>query len=267
MQLNDFLALLERSAPLALAEEWDNPGLLIEPEGDEISRVLFALDCTLEVAREAKECGAQLVITHHPLFFKPVRRISRTAPDTAAAYMLIRNGIGLFAAHTNLDSVTGGVNDALAQAVGLVSVHALHLPDVPLDDDTQGIGRVGELPVPLTLEGFAQVVQSSLSASVRYGGAPERIVRRVAVVGGSGGDFIPQAKAAGADVLLTGEVKHSHALDAAALGLGLVEAGHCETERVVLAPWIAGLQSALDTLQYKVDLLTAKSERAPLVAP
>jgi dinuclear metal center YbgI/SA1388 family protein len=262
MLLKDLIALFERIAPVGLAEEWDNPGLLIEPETKEITRILFALDCTPAVAEEAAARGAQLVFTHHPLFFKPVRRIHHSAPDTAAAYRLIRHGTGLYAAHTNLDCAMGGVNDALAAVIGLMSVRPL----APGASGEPGIGRVGELPAPLPLAEFAVFARDRLSAAVRYGGAA-RMIRTVAVVGGSGGDFIREAKAAGADVLLTGEIKHSQALEAEIYGIPVVEAGHYETERVVLPYLLEGLQSALDAIQYKVDLLMADTEHAPLLAP
>ncbi len=263
MQLKDLIALFERIAPVGLAEEWDNPGLLIEPENEEITRILFALDCTPAVAEEAAARGAQLVFTHHPLFFKPVRRIHHSAPDTAAAYRLIRHGIGLYAAHTNLDCALGGVNDALAKTIGLESVRPL----APGADGGPGIGRVGDLPTPLPLLEFASAVRDTLSAAVRYGGGANHCVSTVAVIGGSGGDFIREAKAAGADVLLTGEIKHSQALEAEIAGIAVIEAGHYETERVVLPYLLEGLQSALDAIQYKVDLLMADTEHAPLMAP
>ena len=264
MQLTDLIAVMEKIAPPSLAESWDNPGLLIEPEGDEITRVLVALDCTPTVAREAIARGTQLVITHHPLFFKPVKRMYHSAPDTAAAYLLIRHGIGLYAAHTNLDCALGGVNDALAAAIGLVNIRAL---EADAQGDAPGIGRTGDLTAPIRLKALAGDIRDRLNAAVRYGGDPDRLIRTVAVVGGSGGDCIEQAKFAGADVLVTGELKHSQAIAAQIVGICVIEAGHYETERVVLPDLVAGLQSALDTIQYKVDLLTAQTEHAPLLAP
>ncbi|HWR23933.1 MAG TPA: Nif3-like dinuclear metal center hexameric protein [Feifaniaceae bacterium] len=266
MELEALLPVLGRIAPPRLAEEWDNVGLLIEPEAADITRILVALDCTAEVVKEAREVNAQLVLTHHPLFFKPVRRILHSDPDTAAAYALIRSGIGLYAMHTNLDCAMGGVNDALASALGLADVRPLLLPDLLLSEETQGLGRVGNLKEQPSLGDFARQVGTDLDAAVRVAGERERVIRRVAVVGGSGGDYIRAAKAAGADVLVTGEVRHHQALEALFMGLGLVEAGHYETECVVLGPLIAGLQAALEEIQYKVDLLYAKSGRAPLVS-
>lgn len=267
MRLEEFIQAVELHAPRALAQAWDNPGLLVEPLSKDITRVLVALDCTPEVVLEAAHCGATLILTHHPLFFKPVQRLFHSDPETAAAYMLVQKGIGLYAAHTNLDSALGGVNDALANALGLEEVSALVLADAAHATSPTGIGRVGRLKAPMPLGAFAAFARDTLQAAVRYGGAASMPVVRVAVVGGSGGDYLKEAKAAKADVLLTGEVRHNQALDAAVLGIGVVEAGHYETERVVLAPWICGLQETLSGLQYRVDLMLATSMRAPLLAP
>lgn len=266
MHIKDMIQVFEKLSPPMLAEEWDNPGLLIEPEHTDIRRILVALDCTPAVVREAEEKGAQLVLTHHPLFFKPVRRIHYSAPDTAAAYMLIRRGIGLYAAHTNLDSAVDGVNDALAHALGLTDIRPLLMPERPLTPETAGLGRIGTLKSAQPLKEFAIHAREALHTAVRYGGR-DRFVSRVAVIGGSGGGFLHEAKAAGADVLLTGEVKHDMALDADVLDIGIIEAGHYETESVVLLPWIAGLQAAFEALQYTVDLITAQSGCSPLIAP
>ena len=120
MKLEDFIAVMERIAPPELAMDFDNVGLTIGTERKEIKKVLVALDCTLETAREAADWGADLLLTHHPLFVNGVKRISPHDPDTAGAYFLMRHGIAHYGAHTNLDSAQGGVNDCLAQAVGVL---------------------------------------------------------------------------------------------------------------------------------------------------
>lgn len=243
MKLSDFTAAMERIAPRELALEFDNPGLLIEPDHEEIRSVLVALDCSKEVAEEAIIWGADLVLTHHPLFFHPVKRLSYTDPATTAACMLVRNGIGLFAAHTNLDAAEGGVNDTLCELLGIEQLQ-------PIDE---GVGRIGTLKEPCTLRAFAARAEKTLGATVRFAGDPNGNVLRAAVLGGSGASAILPAFEAGADVLLTGEVKHSDAIDANTLGLGLIVAGHYETERVVLAPLIRRLQNEGFTVQYQLS--------------
>lgn len=243
VKLGDFLLAMERVAPRELALSFDNPGLLIQPDHDEISRVLVALDCTVAVANEARELGADLVLTHHPLFFHPVQRLAYDDPATAAACMLLRHGVGLFTAHTNLDAAQGGVNDTLCDLFGIEDI-------APFDD---GMGRVGTLAEPETLGQLARRAERTLDTSVRFVGDENALVRRVATVGGSGGSDVLPAAQTGADVLITGEVKHSDALDALTLGLGLIVAGHYETERVVLEPWICRLQNDGFDVQYTLS--------------
>ncbi len=243
MKLSDFTASMERIAPRDLALEFDNPGLLIEPDHEEIVNVLVALDCTKAVAEEAVIWGADLVLTHHPLFFHPVKHMAYSDPATVAACMLIRNGIGLFAAHTNLDAARGGVNDTLCEMFGIRDA-------IPFDE---GVGRVGVLKTPESLANFAKRVETQLKTYVNLTGDLEGLVTRVAVMGGSGGDSIALAKAQGADVLLTGEVKHSDAIDAQTLGVSLIVAGHYESEVAVLEPLIKRLQNDCFGVQYHLS--------------
>jgi len=234
---------MERIAPRELALEFDNPGLLIESDHAEIARVLVALDCTKAVAEEAAEWGADLVLVHHPLFYHPVKKLAYSDPATAAACVLLRHGIGLYAAHTNLDAAHGGVNDTLCTLFGIREA-------IPFDE---GVGRVGQLKEAETLAVFAKRAELILNTHVRISGDPEKAVTRVAVMGGSGGSSVAHAAAQDADVLLTGELKHSDALDAQMLGLSLVVAGHYETEAVVLEPLMKRLQNDCFGVQYQLS--------------
>ncbi|MBA4348194.1 MAG: Nif3-like dinuclear metal center hexameric protein [Clostridiales bacterium] len=243
MKMWEFAALMERIAPKELALEFDNQGLLIEPDHSEINRVLVALDCTKAVAEEAAEWGADLVLTHHPLFFHPVKKLAYSDPATAAACVLLRHGIGLFAAHTNLDASHGGVNDTLCAMLGIREA-------IPFNE---GIGRIGQLKEPESLSAFAKRAELILSTHVCVSGDPERMISNVAVMGGSGGSSVVYAATQGADLLLTGELKHSDALDAQMLGVSLVVAGHYETEAVVLEPLMKRLQNDCLGVQYKLS--------------
>ncbi len=245
MKLNDFINLLRETAPQELAFDYDNVGLLIGTNRTEITKVLVALDLTVQTAKEAIEYGADLVLTHHPIFFSPIQRILPDDSETAAAYMLIQAGIAHFAMHTNLDKAEGGVNDALANRLGLVDV-------VPLPPEN--LGRIGTLKSPISLLELARKVQTELKTTVRFSGDDNAVINKVAVIGGSGGSEYADAFYAGADVLITGEVKHNHALSARYIGLNLIEAGHYETEKVVLEPLIKHLQTHSNDVQYKLTL-------------
>ncbi len=251
MRLNDWIADMERIAPPELALAWDNVGLLVSPETERIERVLVALDCTAEVADEAADCGAQLVLTHHPVLFSGAKRILRDAPDTAAVYRLIRRGVGLYAAHTNLDAAPGGVNDALAARLGLTDVRPL---------PPEGLGRVGTLPEALPLAAFAALAERALGCTALVSGGADAMVRTVALVGGAGGSDIAAAAQAGADAFVTGECRHHQALEARVRGVALLACGHYATERVVLEALIARLQAVENDVQYQV----AQAESDPL---
>lgn len=245
MKLADFILQMEAIAPKELAMDFDNVGLLIGPDHDEIHKVLVALDCTLAVADEAIAWGADIVLTHHPLFFREIKRFLPDLPDTAAAYRLVRHGIGMFAAHTNLDAAQGGVNDCLGAILNIENTKSF-------GDD--GIGRVGDLcgGTPNTLLNFARHVEAVLHTTARFVGDADAPVNCVAVLGGGGGGEIDDAKAAGADTFITGEIKHNQALDAQFIGLNVIEAGHYETEKIVLLPLIERLQQLNDDVQYRL---------------
>ena len=251
MKRDAWIVAMERIAPPELALEGDNVGLLVGSDRTEITNVLVALDCTPAVVREATEEQVDLILTHHPQFFRPVRRIHVNAPETAAACLLLRYGINHYTAHTNLDAAKGGVNDVLAELLGVQCAE-------PFGD---GIGRIGELPVLKTLEEFARHAGTVLDSTVRLVGNTGAIVRTVAVIGGSGGMDVQSARASGADVFVTGELKHHEALDALTLGLHCILAGHFETERVVLQPLIRRLQEETQDVQY----ILAKADRGPFV--
>ncbi len=240
MLLNDFIKVMEGIAPRELALDYDNPGLIVGSSKKEISRVLVALDCTAGVVREAAEKNCDLVLTHHPLLFRAVKHITPDDPVTAPVYELIRNDIAMFAAHTNLDCAEGGVNTALCRKLGIVN----EIPAPP-----ENLCRIGELPEPVSLTAFASRVESALNTRVRVSGG-ERTVKKVMVCGGSGGGEYPLAAALGADVLVTGECKHSQAIEAAAAGVAVIVGGHYETEAIVLPPLIERLKELTSGVEY-----------------
>lgn len=243
MKLKEFIKIIEAIAPPEGAMAHDNIGLLVGPDHDEIKSVLVALDCTPVTAKEAVDAGADLLLTHHPVFFNGIRRFLPDDPETAGAYILARHGIGHIAAHTNLDAARDGVNDALAEALSLSNA-------VPFAEGD--MGRVCALEKPMALRDFAHMIEERLGAAARVCGDMERMIGRVALMGGAGSDFLSQAAETGADVFLTGECKHHQALYASAAGLCVIEAGHYETERVVLLPLIKRLQELAPGVQYNL---------------
>jgi dinuclear metal center YbgI/SA1388 family protein len=234
--LRNVLAALDARYDPALAEAWDAVGLVCGDPEEPVRRVLFAVDPTTAVVDETLEIGADLLVTHHPLLLTPVHGVPAHDPKGRLVHLLVRGGAALFVAHTNADRAPAyGVNDALAASVGLVD--AVPLESAPTDPRA-GLGRVGRLPEAVTLREFAERVAGVLpvtAGGVRAAGDPERPVTTVAVCGGSGGSLVGAAAAAGADVLLTSDLKH-HAVSEAleSNGPALCDVAHFATEW----PWL-----------------------------
>ena len=252
MELAKFCACMEEIAPRPLALDFDNVGLLVEPDHAEIRKVLIALDCTTVTAREAIDLGVDLLVTHHPQFFHGVKSIGVSSPVTGAAALLLRHGIGHYAAHTNLDAAEGGVNDTLAGFLGLQNAEPI---------PPENIGRVGVLPSPIKLSALVERCNALLNSRAAYTGDPDRLVSRIAVLGGAGGGDIEYARDAGAEAYITGEAKHNQILEAREMDLPLILCGHYETERVVLKSLQDRLQILAPDVQYYITL----REKAPLL--
>ena len=215
--LTELASYLESIAPAQIAESWDNVGVLVRC-AQEVTGVLCALDITPATVREARAVGCNAIVSHHPVIFRPLKELRQ---DDVPA-LLVGEGVSAVCMHTNLDKAQGGVNDVLAQALGLRGTEPF----------AGGIGRVGVLPETMEAAAFAQFVGKALAAPVKWADA-HGPVRRVAVVSGSGGDFSAEAAAAGADCLVTGEAGHHDALDALAAGVTLVAATHFATETAI----------------------------------
>ncbi len=200
--VQDILTFLEQIAPPSLAESWDNIGLMTGNRGTEVSRVLCALDVTEGVVQEAADCGAQLIVAHHPLIFTSVHAV--TADDTTGRALMtaIRHGISVICMHTNADCAEGGVNDVLAAALGLTEI-------VNMEAGENGmLGRVGNLPEAMPPRAFAAYVKERLHAGgVRFTDAGKP-VRRVAVGGGACGKMMDSALGKGADAFVIGDCSY-----------------------------------------------------------
>ena len=242
MKVFELYEYLNEKIPSALSCAWDNDGLMCCPNREaEVKRVLVALDITGRVVDEAIAGGYDVVVSHHPLIFTPLKAISGQDPVSAKVIRLLCAGITAMSFHTRLDAVEGGVNDTLAARLGLLDV-------APFGQDGEAIGRIGSLPTPTSLAEFAEAVKKATGAArVEFSDAG-LAVSRVAILGGSGSDDVLAAKAAGADTYLSGELKHNYLTDAPDLCINLVAAGHFYTEDPVcqtLGEWIAKADPAL----------------------
>ena len=228
MTIKEVVAALERFAPLPLQEGYDNAGLQIGlTEGEEVSGVLLCLDVTEAVIDEAVAHGCNLVVAHHPLLFRGIKRIDDATQVTRCVHRAIRAGVAVYAAHTNLDNALGGVNHRLAQALGLTPIRPL----MPLDEAGNGGGLLAECPIPMAPADMLRHIASVLGCpSLRYTQGPDRPIRRVALCGGAGESLLDAAIASGADLFLTGEMGY-HRFFGHKQRLWLAVAGHYETEQ------------------------------------
>jgi dinuclear metal center YbgI/SA1388 family protein len=262
-KLKDLLDVLEQIAPSRLAEPWDNPGLQVGSYSQEIKKIFFALDPTLRALRSAFKAGAQLLLTHHPLIFKPLSRLEIQAYPQNVIFEAVRNKISIVAAHTNLDVAKGGMNDILADMMELQEVEVLRKTNE--DNDGVGLGRIGDLNEPTNLLGVVSNVKRILGAEkVRLVGEEDAMVRRLAVVAGSGGSLVPLAFQKGADLLLTGDVSHHHALEAEALGIALIDSGHFHTEKATFSNFTCRLEEKILAKGWEVTVEVDDNETNPM---
>ena len=246
--VGDVYRAIDAIAPFELAEEWDNAGILAGSENTEVKGILCALDLNPKVIEEANHLGANLIVTHHPILFRGRKNLREDDAEGRMLCSLVRGGIALIAAHTNFDNAQPGVNDALAARLGLA--------DVEVREHGMRVGT----PEERTLGAFCARASEALGAPVRRYGEPDREIHRVAVLGGAGGDFAEQARLAGADVYLTGEIAHHKAWDAYLSGVCALEAGHAATELPAVEMLAEGLQKAADGVQWKVRIYLSQVE-------
>ena len=231
MTLGDILTVLRGLAPEETALEDDPVGLLIGGDLQRpVTKVGVCLDAMPDTAARAAAAGAQLLVAHHPLIYRPLKRINPVAdPVGRAVETLVRGDVALYAMHTNWDRAAGGINDTLAEALELTAVRPLGT------DGAAALPRLGALAVPRPLVDFTRFVEGCLgcagtSALRCNGAAPTKMISHVAVCGGAGAFLAEAVQAAGAEAYVTSDVRHHEFLDAAARGLPLLDAGHDATE-------------------------------------
>ncbi|WP_033776478.1 Nif3-like dinuclear metal center hexameric protein [Salinispora cortesiana] len=243
----DVVAELERRYPPTWAQEWDRVGLVLGDPNALVRRVLCVVDVVPETVAEATEARADLIVAHHPLLLRGVSSVAPTTYKGRIVHQLIKADVALYVAHTNADVAEPGVSDALAARFGLTGLRPLAPPAVgaPAHGAGRGIGRIGELPEPMTLAELTRHAAAVLPATawgVRAAGDPRRTVRTLAVSGGSGDSFLAAATAAGVDAYLTADLRHHPTSEHLATGgPALLDAAHWATER----PWLDDLAAVL----------------------
>ena len=228
----DILNFLETIAPRYMKMDWDNVGLLCGSRKTPVTKILVALDPFEDVCREAAQWGAELIVTHHPLIFHPMKAVTDETEVGRCLQLLCANGISAINAHTNLDCAPEGVNHRLAEQLGLSEIRVINPSGTDEQGRPWGLLRCGYVDVQ-PLESFLATVKQQLGCEgLRYvsGGKP---VCKVAVGGGACGSELMDAVRAGCDTFVTADVKYNGFFDARALGINLIDAGHFHTENPV----------------------------------
>lgn len=250
MTIGDIAQILDKWFPPALAEKWDNTGLLLGDPADSVSRIMTCLTVTAESAAEAIEQSAELIVSHHPILFRPVQRLTAIGPERVV-YQLARAGVSVYSPHTAYDSAAGGINEQIAGRLELTDVRPLRPVALGETDPAGnvGAGRYGGLGPPQSLANLARSVQAALGAvRVDVVGDGARICRSVAIGCGAGAEFIADAARLGCDAFLTGEARFHQLLEAQNAGIGLVLAGHYATERFAVESLAGRLQRQFPSL-------------------
>jgi dinuclear metal center YbgI/SA1388 family protein len=272
LTIKDLLEILEGIAPAGLAEQWDNVGLMVGNPTQQINGLLLALDPTEEILAEARELGVNTIITHHPLIFHPLKAISTDQPLGRFLQKALANDISVIGCHTNLDQVVNGVSDVLALSLGmkdsrpLIPATEAGASGVEGGGQVSGFGRLGRLAEPLSREAFITKLGQALALPVvRVAGQVPEEISVLAVCGGSGSDLAEIALSLGAQVYVTGEVKHSTARWAEAAGFCIVDAGHFATENPVVESLAENLRGIFTEKGHNVAVQTTANQKNPFV--
>jgi len=236
--VNDIIRLMEDVAPAQLAQEWDNSGLQCGDRNWPVKRVMVALDPSPSSISAACKKNTDMLITHHPLIFQPLKNLILDTPLGKILELSIRHRLAIFSAHTNLDSVRNGLNDVFAEKIGLRNLTLLAGEKDPLpdrDNGGDGIGRVGKLEKPTTLASLSEKIKKEFALStLKISGVPDMPVQKIAVCTGSGSGLMKQFFGTDADVYISGDLKFHDAKDAEASGRGLIDVGHFASEALMI---------------------------------
>jgi len=261
--VKDILDIIEIIAPAKLAESWDNVGLMIGRPTAPVDKILLGLDPTPSLLDEATALDSNVVITHHPIIFHPLKSVQLEQPDGRFIDKAIRKKINIISCHTNLDSTSEGVSDALARQIGLEQTEPLVA--YSSSENTMGLGRIGNLPTPIPPADFIERLKAACSPPWLLGaGSPPEQITRVAICGGSCSELAETALRHGAQVFVTAEVKHSIARWAEQAGLWIIDAGHFATENPAMKQFARQLAEETEKHFDSIDIIVTMQQRSAL---
>lgn len=265
----DIINILEKYAPSCLAESWDNPGMQTGDLNQEIKSLMVALDATDSVIGQAVDLGVDLLVTHHPILFRPIRKITEEDFIGRRLRKLIRNNISLYAMHTNCDiakmadcsGIMLGLTDAVPLGQSIDMPREMPMTEGMSGSNEMGIGKAGNLKEELTFEELCRYVKKKFNLDyIEASGERDALIKRVAICPGSGHDYVEDAISKKAQVLITGDLGHHAALDARAKGLFLIDAGHFGTEAFMKQQLAGFLKQNDEIIKDNIHILLAEEE-------
>ena len=259
--LHKICDFLDNFAPTELAEDWDNVGLLVGDAEANVNKIMTCLTITPESADEAIQKEADLIVTHHPLPFRPLKRITTDKTSTKLLWNLIRKGIAIYSPHTGFDSALNGINQSVCNRLSLANIRPL-IPNECANNGNVGAGRIGELKNETTVQDFLRAIKQSYSIEqIRYVGKAQSKCKLIASACGSGGSFLAKAIAAGCDTLITGEADFHSCLEASAQNVNLILLGHYASERFA----VEMLADRLSEVFNDLEIWASDQESDPIV--
>ena len=251
LKVSDIMDILEKISPKAFAEEWDNPGLSVGDPNAPVKRVVTALDLTDDVLEEAISLKADMIVTHHPLIFGAVKNVTAETPLGRRISKLIKNDIAAFSAHTNLDKAKGGTNDTLCELLGLESV----------EEFAGGIARIGILKEEKSLLEVANRLKKGLRlTSARVTGPLDKKIKKIGLCTGAGFDCALEAKALGAELFITGDIRYHEAQRALEAGLCLIDATHYASENIIAPKLKEYIETGAKALLKDVEVFVSQTD-------
>jgi dinuclear metal center YbgI/SA1388 family protein len=252
---------MESLAPQALAEEWDNVGLQVGNPAHRVKKIWIALDPTYVVVKAACRKKVDLLITHHPLLFKPLQSLNFSTPVGSIIDLAVQHQLAIFAAHTNLDSALDGINDVLADRIGVYGLKPLVNPD-----ETTGIGRIGSLETALDLKSLARMIKKKLKLQqLTFAGDPALSVKKVAICSGSGSSLLANFFDSGAQAFISGDLRYHDARDVESSNLGLIDIGHFSSEYLIVEVLADRLSRLLAESEMNVGVDACDLEQDPFM--
>ncbi len=262
MKVGEILNYINEIAPWGYAESWDNVGLMLGSRNSEVKKVLLCLDVTTRVIKEAIDSNAELIVSHHPFLFEKLEKLDFDAIKGQQIQTLVTKDISVISAHTNLDVAVGGVNDTLAETIGLSGLKPLksYVPDGFNKD--LGLGKIGSLKTETAFNEFINILKEKLNITcLRIIGSPPDNVKNVAVFCGSFDVELNYLRGLQQDVLITGDLKYHTASDAREMGLCLIDVGHFASEHIILKK----LQKQLSERFDSIEVVCSKMESDPFI--